>query len=143
MTKKHKIVCAIIINDRGKVLLIKRGRKPFVNYWALISGIGESKKGIKPQKGVIEEVNCDLQTESFKGKHLFSLPIKGDQKTKEVVVFVGRVSEKEIEVNPPYSIEYKWFTLDKLKSIKKLAFNHKEIIEKYINESCFSLRSSK
>lgn len=129
--KKLKAVCAIVINNKNEILLIKRGSEPFKEYWALISGIGESKKGIKPEVGVIEEVNCDLQTESFKGKHAFSLPVKNDKLVDEVVVFVGKVNEEEIRVRPPFSLDFKWVSKEEIQNFKNFAFNHQEIIRKY------------
>lgn len=129
--KKIKAVCAILVNNKNEMLLIKRGREPFAKSWALISGIGESKKGIPPEIGVIEEVNCDLQTNSFKGKYAFSIPVKNDRFADEVVVFVGRVNESEIKVRPPFSLDFKWVSEKKIKTLTNLAFNHAKIIKEY------------
>ncbi len=63
---KYKTALAIIVNDKGEILLTKRAREPFKGYWALPGGIGESVKEIPPETGVIEEVHCDLGTRSFK-----------------------------------------------------------------------------
>ncbi|MFC1627128.1 NUDIX hydrolase [Patescibacteria group bacterium] len=131
MVKKYKTSCAIVINDKGQVILIKRGRKPFKGLWGLISGIGESKKGFEPEIGIIEEVNCDLQTESFKGKRLFSALVRNDKYTDEIVVFEGKVNENEIKVRPPFSVDYKWVSEKDMDSLGKLAFEHKKILEKY------------
>lgn len=135
MVKKYRTTCAIVVNNKDQVILIKRGRDPYKNYWGLISGIGESKKGIKPEIGVVEEVNCDLQTKSFKGKQLFTLPIKNDNQTDEVVVFEGKVNETEIKIRPPFSIDYKWVSENEVDSLGKLAFEHKKILKKYFKLS--------
>jgi ADP-ribose pyrophosphatase YjhB (NUDIX family) len=130
--RKYKTVCALVINNKNDILLIKRGREPFKGYWSLISGLGESKKGIKPEIGVVEEVNCDLQTNSFNGDYLFSIPIKGDNFTDEVVVFVGKVNEAEIKINPPFSLEYKWVSEKDTDTFENLAFEHTKVIKKYL-----------
>ena len=129
--KKVKAICAVVVNDKDEILLIKRGREPFAGQWGLISGIGESKKGIKPEKGVIEEVNCDIQTTSFRGKHAFSIPVKNDKFVDEVVVFVGKVDESNLKINPPFSVDLKWASEEEAKKLKALAFEHKKIINEY------------
>ncbi|MBU0707368.1 hypothetical protein KKG41_03275 [Patescibacteria group bacterium] len=73
-------------------MLIKRGRNPFVGYWALVSGIGETKKGMSPAQAVLDEVDCDLQS-SFKGKKIFVYPVVNDEYVYETVVFVGTIDE--------------------------------------------------
>lgn len=40
------VCCVIVVNNDNRILLIKRGRDPYVNKWSLISGIGYIKKGI-------------------------------------------------------------------------------------------------
>ncbi|MCH7952166.1 NUDIX hydrolase [Patescibacteria group bacterium] len=128
-----------MVNDRDEILLIKRGREPFAGHWALISGIGESKKGIKPEKGVIEEVNCDVQTSSFRGEHAFSVAVKSDKFVDEVVVFVGKVDESNIKVNPPFSVDLKWVSEEEAKKFKALAFEHKKIINEYMRRRKLSV----
>lgn len=130
--KKYKTACAIIINDAGAILLTKRAREPFKGRWAIISGIGESKKGIMPEIGIVEEVRCDLSTNSFRGEYIFSIPIEGDQMTDEAMVFLGKVNENELLPNPNFSLGYKWVFPDKKEEFENLAFEHSKIIKKYL-----------
>jgi ADP-ribose pyrophosphatase YjhB (NUDIX family) len=132
---KYKTACAIVVNNKGEILLTKRAREPYKDQWALISGIGESMKGIPPEVGVVQEVSCDMGTNSFKGKYLFTLPIKGDEMTDETYVFVGSVDESEIKPDPIYSQGYKWVSADKKAEFENLAFEHSEIIKKYFQDS--------
>jgi len=129
---KYTTVCAIVINNKNEILLTKRQREPFKNHWALFSGIGESKKGIPSNIGVVEEVNCDLRTESFKGKFIFSLPIENDRMSNKVDVYVGNINESEININPEFSAGIKWVSTKDTEAFKDLAFEHSKIIEKYL-----------
>lgn len=130
---KYKIACAIIINDNGDILLTKRGRDPFKGKWALISGIGESIKGFSPEKGIVEEVRNDLGTDSFKGKYSFRIPIGNDLLADENVVLVGKIDEKAIKLDPKFSVGIKWVSEKNIKEFEDLAFEHSEIIKKYLN----------
>lgn len=131
---KYKTICAIVVNDNGDILLTKRNREPFKGKWALFSGLGESKKGLSPAEGVAEEVRCDLGTNSFKGRLLFSLPVLNDKATDEAVVFVGKVIEDEINPDPVFSQEVRWFSIDEIKQIKDMAFEHASIVNRYLDE---------
>lgn len=131
--KKLSLLCVIVTNEKNEILLIKRGRQPFKGYWALISGIGESKKGIEPEIGIIEEVNCDLRTNSFKGDRIFSMALADDEHASQVIVFLGKVNESEIKMHPPYSLDFKWISANEAVNLK-LAFEHNKIIDKYLKK---------
>lgn len=132
MDKKYKIASAIIVNEKGDLLLTKRGREPFKGSWALISGIGESLKGISPESGVVEEVRCDIGTSSYKGKYLFSLPLQNDPHADENVIFEGTINEKEIQIQPAFSQGYKWVSRKEVDEFENLAFEHTQIIKRYL-----------
>ncbi|MDA2922488.1 NUDIX domain-containing protein [Patescibacteria group bacterium AH-259-L07] len=130
--EKVKATCAIVINDKKEILLIKRGREPFAGHWALISGIGEIKKGFPLEKAVLGEVECDLQTLFLEPRVLFTIPVHNDEHVDKIVVFVGKVDESKVKVNPPFSLEYKWFSPVEIEKLDRLAFEHNEIIGKYL-----------
>lgn len=132
---RHKINCAIIVNDKGQLILVKRGRDPFKDSWALVSGIGESLKGIPPEIGIHEDVRWDLGTESFKGEYAFSVAIENDPRADETVVFVGTVDDSEITMRPGFSLDYKWVDRTDTKSFENLAFEHSQIVQRYLNST--------
>ena len=131
--KKFKTTCALILNKNNEVLLIKRGRDPFKNFWALISGIGESKKGLPPDEAIKGEITWDLGTKSFVGSRVFSLPIENDEITDEIIVYAGQINESEIVLKPGFSEETKWVSLEQAIQ-QQLAFEHVKIIEKYLTQ---------
>lgn len=129
---KYTTACAIIENNRGEILLSKRGREPFKNYWALISGIGASINGMESKVGVTQEVKADLGTGSFKGKFFLSLPLADDPVSDKVDVYVGKINESEIKINPVYSAGIKWVSIKDTDQFQNLAFEHSKIIRRYI-----------
>ena len=75
---------------------------------------------------------CDLGTKSFNGKRLFSIPVEKSKITDEVIVYVGKINESEIKLQPGFSEEIKWMPLEQA-ILEPLAFEHVEIIEKYLD----------
>ncbi len=129
---KYKTTSAIIVNDANEILLIKRGREPFKDCWSLVGGIGESRKGRLPEEVICNEVLWDLGTKFLNSRFLFSVPVENDERTDEVLVFVGNVDESEIQTRPGYTDDHSWFSLEKIEEYKDtLAFENFEIIDRY------------
>ncbi len=129
--KKLTTTCAIITNNKDEILLVKRGREPYKGKWSLISGIGESRKGLLPEEAILGEVRGDIGAKFLNSERVLSMGIGGDQLTDEVIIFRGNIEESEIKLKPIYSEEYKWIPLDKA-LLEDLAFEHNDILEEYI-----------
>lgn len=132
--EKYKTLCAIIVNNKNEILLSKRAREPFKGCWSLISGLGASKDGMSPERGIIYEVGCDLGTNTFRGKQILTLPVKGNIYTNAVVVFLGKIDEKDIKLNPNDSLGIKWVSERDTKELNNLGFEHKTIIQEYLQK---------
>jgi XTP/dITP diphosphohydrolase len=130
LERANKATCAILLNKENEVLLIKRGREPYKGMWALVSGIGETRKGLEPAEAVVGEIEWDLGTRSFIGKELFTLPSENNTVADEVVVFAGTINETEIALKPGFSEELRWIPAAEAKN-EKLAFEHTQILQKY------------
>lgn len=131
--EKIQATCAIIINKNNQLLLIKRRREPFANHWALISGIGFTKQGLPPSNAVLNEVKSDINS-TFSGLEIFCIPVENDDYIYETVVFLGKIDEHEIKLNQTDVSDFKWCSIDAISDLGKLAYEHNEIIDKYIKE---------
>ncbi|MEK6834852.1 MAG: NUDIX domain-containing protein [Nanoarchaeota archaeon] len=126
--KENKIllvVSAIILKD-NKVLLIKRSKKPFKDYWSFISGQGAFKHTNNPLKAVKLETKYDLNCK-FSGK-FFSYSYTNSGVPTITLFFVGKI-KGNIKINKKYVKNIKWLSLKEASKIK-LAFEHNKIIDK-------------
>lgn len=119
--------CAIILNEKGEVLLSKRDKDPFRGKWAFVSGKGK--------ENIHDEVICDLGTKAtFEGEEKFSYQKAKDSKLgNKVLVFVGHLKEgSEITPQSGESASFEWVTLEEA-SKRDLAFEHNEILKEYLS----------
>jgi ADP-ribose pyrophosphatase YjhB (NUDIX family) len=129
MTQLPPVCCVIVTNSNQEVLLIRRARDPHKNHWALISGIGYSKKGLSLEEGVTDEVEGDIGTPPFDVKRLFTVK-DGKQ---DIVVFQASIDEDSVSLNPKFVKEYVWKSREDLSQAGDFAFNHREILDKYFS----------
>ncbi len=123
-------VCCVIVLDRDKrILLIKRGKDPYVNKWSLVSGIGYIKRGMTPKEGVVDEVAGDITALPTNIKKIFSIC----NDSQEVVVFTAQVKNDETILVLPHVIDLKWCTEGELDNFDDLAFEHEDILKKYLS----------
>lgn len=131
---KIQAITAIIVNDKKEILLVRRGKEPFAQKWALISGIGAAKKGLLPEEAVRDEVQFDIQTAYQHPRYLFTLPVNNDGIVNEEVVYCGIVDPVLIKVHPPFTLEYRWCAEKEIGDLSPLAFNHNQIIGQYLQD---------
>ena len=128
MDKIKKTAGALIKKD-GKFLLLKRANtKIFNDYWTFPGGRIENNENPKTaiKREIKEETNLYFKPSLFK-VYYEDFP-KFNWKAK-VRVFHGEFTGT-VEINEESS-EFGWFSLDEIKKMK-LAFNHKEIINDFI-----------
>jgi len=116
-----------VIEDKGKILLIKRNHEPFRGYWGLPGG--HIDEGENAEKAVIREVKEETNL-SFKPKFFTNAEEHIDEINWHASVeFFTGVWEGEVKLSNEHT-EYCWFAKAKIKKID-LAFNHKKILEEY------------
>ena len=115
---------AVVFKDK-KVLLIKRLKEPYKNYWALPGGFVEY--GEKTEDACLRELEEET---SLKGniEKLIGVYSKPDRDPRGHTISIAYiVSAKSDKVKPSDDAkEVKWFPVDNL---PKLAFDHLDIIK--------------
>lgn len=123
---KTLLVVSAIILKNNKILLIKRSREPFKDYWSFISGQGAFKHTNNPLKAVKLEVKYDINS-MFIGE-FFSYSYTDFGVPTITLFFIGRI-KGDLKINEKYVKNIKWLSLKEASKIK-LAFEHNKIINK-------------
>ncbi len=113
-----------LLVEGNKVLLIRRGREPFLGKWAIPGGFLEENETLEEccVREAKEETNLEVKIVKLLG--VYSNPSRDPRKTVGAVFICKRVSG-EIKGGDD-AAEAKWFPLDKL---PEMAFDHREILE--------------
>ena len=113
------------------ILLVLRGTEPYKNYWSLPGGHIDPFETVEHAiiREVKEEVGLDLNPEFL----FYFDEIIQEQNIHAVVnVFTGRATGK-IKLMPGEILDSKWVAIDDALKME-LAFFHRDIIEKYIEQ---------
>lgn len=114
---------AVIINEKEKLLLIKRKADPFRGFWALVGGYVDWDE--KVEDAVLREVKEEV---GLKVKDLNLIGVYSDpnRHPQQVVNLAYKVVVKgKVRVGDD-ALEAKYFSLSELP--KELAFDHRKII---------------
>ncbi len=130
MLKPPSLVTAAVIINKDKILLVKRAREPFKDYWSFVGGKGAFEDTSNPINAVKQEVRADLNCE-FEPK-FFTYYHENFGQPTVTLFFYGKIKGKP-KITPKYVSEYKWFPIEEIKDLN-LAFEHKEIFKELQKE---------
>ncbi len=119
----------IIYINNGKILLIKRLKEPYKEYWALPGGFVDEHEDLEQaaHRELMEETN--LKAETLSQFKTYGTPHR-DPRGHCISVVFNTINNKEVKaIAGDDAKELAWFSLDDL---PELAFDHKVIIEDYI-----------
>ena len=120
---------ALIVKD-GKILLIKRGVKPYKDFWALPGGHVDFDETVEEAvvREIKEETSLDVISLKFLG--LYSDPGRHPDQSVAVSYVVNFIGEPKAGDDAE---ECRFFPLDSLP--ENLAFDHQKIINDFKNTS--------
>ena len=122
-------VDALVLRGKGKareLLLVKRGREPFLGLWALPGGFVEY--GERTEDAVLREVEEEAGLKCEKGRLLLVVSEPGrDPRGHTISLLYGLETGVDDEPHPgDDASETAWF---KLTELPKLAFDHERMVE--------------
>jgi 8-oxo-dGTP diphosphatase len=126
-------VDAIVTKNDDEILLVKRGKEPFKNYWALPGGF--VNYGEKVEDAVIRET---FEETGLRGKinrliGVYSAPDRDPRGHTVSIVYHLKIVGGELKGRDD-ACDAKFFKIKDIPSLP-LAFDHKKIIEDYLEYS--------
>ncbi len=127
------MLCAVdvvVVRD-GKILLVRRKKEPFAGKWALPGGIIEEGESAEEAaiREVKEETGLSVKITGLVG--VFSKPDR-DPRGRVISIAFSAVPTGGEEKAGSDASSVKWFPITRLPD---LAFDHSEIVEKFIGYS--------
>lgn len=121
--------CVIFFNGKNnteKILLIKREKEPFKDYWALPGGFLENEEPLEvgAKRELKEETG--LQIYEIHQLKAFGNPGRDPRGRTISIAFWGEVFSEEKVSGSDDAADAQWFDLENL---PPLAFDHKQIVE--------------
>ncbi len=111
-------VVLVAIMKKDKILLIKRKRRPYKNYWSLIGGkmLIEETFSKTSKRLVLEKTGLNSKFESINS--ILHEIVRGDEIIKHsFILFFTKVIIKNEKIKESEHGKLKWFELDKLEKI--------------------------
>lgn len=143
------VACCMVKRDDGKILMVKRAKKPFINYWIIPGGKinhGESSF-VAAKREVLEECGIEVNPTRIRGifPTLFNEHGETTHHFHLVLVEADFVEQHEHSIDKDNDInEYAWFTREEIKKLKivdsnKIFFedsndNQGRVVEQTINQ---------
>lgn len=117
--------CLVFRKEEGRIfiLLIKRGKDPYKDFWAFPGGFINYDE--TAEEAVVREIKeeTDLDLEEVKQLHTYTNPERDPRERVITIAFYSFTDKSEINGGDD-AAEAKWFPIDHLPS---LAFDHSQI----------------
>ena len=124
------VVRAFIKDENGNILLAKRAKEPEKDKWALVGG--KVELGEKAIDAVVREVKEELDIIFspefvFYGENIFY-----EKNLHSLILYFSGAYSGKMTVKPDEVQEVKFFSHVELKNMTYIAWDHKEMIDKYL-----------
>ena len=122
------VTAALVVRDDG-ILLLKRGREPYLNQWGFPGGVGGFKVSKNPYEAVVSEVLGDVGC-TFKGEFFMQNYFAQNEPTV-TLFYVGSIEGEPVpRCEGVLLAEY---VPIREAVMKDLAFDHNIVLEEYFN----------
>jgi 8-oxo-dGTP diphosphatase len=121
-------IALVTIEERPRVLLVRRKNEPFAGSWALPGGfVDEGERLIDAAKRELHE-ETGLEHIELEQLHTFGDPGRDPRGWTVTVVYLARVNADQLKpIGSDDAAEAAWYPLD---ALPKLAFDHAKILER-------------
>jgi len=136
-TNRAITVDALVLNEEGKVFLIKRGNEPEKGKWALPGGFVDWDETVEEAVSRELKEELGLTSKSLELAGIFSNPPREPHQNIALVYFI---KANGVPKAGDDALDFRAFDLDDLP--QNLAFDHKQIIEKFKSNFAEHLEST-
>ncbi len=130
---RHCVVDTIVVNDDNQVLLVKRAAHMTkgAGLWAIPGGFVDRDEATldAARREVLEETGYELQ--SIERVDIIDNPQRGDDRQNIAFVHQG-IAGRKVQEPDDESEEVRWFKKEELPSPDQIAFDHAELINRYL-----------
>jgi len=133
------LVIFTVIDNELKVLLIKRGQEPFIDFWALPGGFVRINESL--EEAALRELKEEtgIQKVYLEQLYTFGNP-KRDPRGRVVTIsyfaLVDSTKIKPVVTGEEQIKDVMWFSINKL---PKLGFDHEDIVKYALKRLCYKL----
>lgn len=135
INNENSVLIEVLINiftvEKGnlKILLSRKTTEPYKGYWELPNKILNKEETLEEKKEIILEETLGTKNVYTEQNHTFSKLDRNPNGRVLATSYIGLIDSKTIEIKNKKedNKEYEWFTINEL---PKLAYDHKEVIEK-------------
>jgi len=125
-------VCNLIVDNQGKILLMKRPDNDYAypDYWGLVAGLVECGETLEDalKREAMEEIGVEIEIIRFTGRY-YDTPGRHPTRTAISLTFRTRiVSGIPRPSQPEECVDVGWFTPEEVRNME-LAFDHKQMLK--------------
>ncbi|MBU7016878.1 MAG: NUDIX hydrolase [Theionarchaea archaeon] len=126
-----RVTVDAVIVEKGKILLIRRGRPPYKDFWALPGGFVEYGETV--EDAVVREVKEEtgLTCDVVRLTGVYSAPDRDPRGHTISTAFVMKVKSGDVSPGDD-AAGASWFSIQELPD--KIAFDHGQIIKEALNK---------
>lgn len=124
----HVDIAVFTVEEKKvKILLIKRGREPFVGDWILPGGCVYNDESVDYAAERELKEKTGLKNVYLEQFHIFGSPKRDPRKRMVSVAYLALIDKNKVSIlqRTPKTLDAKWFDITKL---PELAFDHKNIV---------------
>ncbi len=129
---KYVTVALIFDKTKENILLVKRARDPYRNYWSFPSGVGFSRFEDDPKKAVVKEVESDINCAFSVNGLVTEFQETLTDNALPIYVYYGKINGQPI-INREYILQVRWFHFEEARR-ETLAFEHNKILNKFVKD---------
>jgi mutator protein MutT len=120
------VVRAILRDNNGNILFVKRVKNPEKNKWSLPGGKVEAKEN--PEEAIIREIKEELSLSIVPTFTFYKADFRSVEGIYCLVLYFSGIWKGKIIAKTDEISDYKYFSKNDITSSKEIGFDHQEVL---------------